>query len=117
MRFFLAHMISDHDVKIRMSMGGATLHDCAPTCKGKYRLDNEGQANKTAEEMYYRFLAGADDSFPRPFGAVQLDGVDLDIGELSPVRSIGLPTQRCGIRSGNKSHDPFRSCTNLSMVL
>jgi hypothetical protein len=65
-----------------MSMGGATVHDCAPSCPGQYRFDNVDEANQTAEDMYYMFFAGAsNNSYQRPFRNVMLDGVDLDIGE------------------------------------
>lgn len=74
---------SDHNVSILMSMGGATTHDCAPACKGQYEFDNANQAEAAAEEMYYMFFGGKSSNYTRPFGQVQLDGVDLDIGESS----------------------------------
>ncbi|KAI2990953.1 CAZyme family GH18 [Aspergillus niger] len=73
------------NVKVLMSMGGATVHDCARHgCPGEYRFDSADEANNTAEQMYHMFFAGnKDSSYWRPFGAVQLDGVDLDIEETS----------------------------------
>lgn len=65
-----------------MSMGGATVHDCGESCKGKYRFDSADQANKTAKKMHDLFFSGTDNE--RPFGDVQLDGVDLDIGKSLP---------------------------------
>jgi len=65
-----------------MSMGGATVHDCVKYgCKGKYRFDDITEANQTADLMYNSFFAGKNESVWRPFGDVQLDGVDLDIGK------------------------------------
>jgi hypothetical protein len=64
-----------------MSMGGATVHDCGEHCKGEYRFDSIIEANQTADMMYNSFFAGKQESVWRPFGDVQLDGVDLDIGK------------------------------------
>ncbi|KAJ5931008.1 hypothetical protein N7466_006501 [Penicillium verhagenii] len=71
------------NVKVLMSMGGATVHDCGGSgCTGKYRFDTIEEANKTADEMYNMFFAGTiNNSYWRPFGDVQMDGVDLDIEE------------------------------------
>jgi len=108
----------DHNVKILMSIGGATVHDCgAYNCTGEYRFDNAEEANRMAEEMYYMFFAGtANNSYSRPFGGVQLDGVDLDIGGSLAISDVGLYVQTCDVGRGDSRHHTGRY-PNLSMVL
>jgi hypothetical protein len=107
-----------HNVKILMSIGGATVNDCgAQDCTGEYRFDNVDEANRTAEEMYYMFFAGtAHNSYTRPFGGVQLDGVDLDIGGSLAFSGVGLYAQTCDVGRGDNCHYTGRY-PDLSMVL
>jgi hypothetical protein len=88
----LKYLTTGRGVKILMSMGGATVKDCGESCGGKYRIDSAEEANQTAEIMHNMFFSGIDKE--RPFGSVQLDGVDLDIGVSLVFPDIDLYTQR-----------------------
>ena len=58
----------DHGKRVLLSLGGAA---------GSYGFASDAQAEQFAQTAWDMFLGGA--SAVRPFGAVALDGVDLDI--------------------------------------
>ncbi|EFA81365.1 chitinase [Heterostelium album PN500] len=53
-----------------LSLGGAV---------GSYGFSSSAQAQQFATTVWNMFLGGNNPTYPRPFGAVQLDGVDLDL--------------------------------------
>lgn len=62
--------------KVMISLGGAA---------GSYGFSNDAQAREFAEIIWQMLLGGNNNSVPRPFGNVSLDGVDLDIEGGSPA--------------------------------
>eukprot|EP01133_Synstelium_polycarpum_P009745 gene9745-11380_t len=55
---------------ILLALGGAV---------GSYGFPNAAKATEFANTIWNMFLGGTNSAYPRPFGAAQLDGVDLDI--------------------------------------
>ncbi|GAM26023.1 hypothetical protein SAMD00019534_091980 [Acytostelium subglobosum LB1] len=55
---------------VLLSLGGAV---------GNYGFTSSAQATQFAKTIWNMFLGGSDSTYPRPFGSVQLDGIDLDL--------------------------------------
>ncbi|GAM23435.1 hypothetical protein SAMD00019534_066100 [Acytostelium subglobosum LB1] len=55
---------------VMLSLGGAT---------GNNPIANVAQAQQFANTLWNMFFGGTDPAYPRPFGAVKLDGLDFDI--------------------------------------